>query len=275
MRLNGIVLLLPTIVLSSAAFAQAAAGKPAEDRSEKEKWKKAQIVLYPAAEPQPCLKYQLLPPFLERRPGNAAIHYLKVPHDQHNLFGNWSFWDAVMQWITMPLPELRKARDAARSKKDSSYSPCWLGEDNPGWMMGEIYRGARCESCDWDIPIRDHGFFSILLPEMESERAPAKLLAVRARLQIADGKYDQAIQTFQTSYAFARHVGQAGVCLVQWLVGVTIDGVTSEQVVTFVQQPGSPNLYWALSSLPRPLVDFRLCMEAENDCALSLPSRTP
>ena len=37
----------------------------------------------------------------------------------------------------------------------------------------------------------------------------------------------------------------------------------SKQVETLIQQPGAPNLYWALASLPRPMVDCRLAFEAE------------
>ena len=34
------------------------------------------------------------------------------------------------------------------------------------------------------------------------------------------------------------------------------------------QRPGAPNLYWALSSLPRPLIDFRLALETESHLLL-------
>ena len=38
----------------------------------------------------------------------------------------------------------------------------------------------------------------------------------------------------------------------------------SNQVQQFIQQPDAPNLYWALSTLPRPLVDFRPGGEVES-----------
>ena len=228
------------------------------------------ITLYPAAAPVPALKYQLLPPFLERRPGNAALHYLKTPCEGESLFGDGEFWDTACKWAEMPLPELRKARDADQRTQEKRF--LWLGNGNPGWMLGEIERGARRESCDWDIPIREHEFFSILLPEVQSMRALARMLVVRARLQVADGKFDQAVRTFQTGYSFGRHVGQPVDCLVQCLVGATIVGMTSAQVETFIQQLDAPNLYWALATLPRPMVDFRHAFEVErNAIYLSYP----
>ena len=39
----------------------------------------------------------------------------------------------------------------------------------------------------------------------------------------------------------------------------------SNQVQQFIQQPDAPNLYWALSTLPRPLVDMRPGAEAESN----------
>jgi hypothetical protein len=47
------------------------------------------------------------------------------------------------------------------------------------------------------------------------------------------------------------------------LVGVTIATQMSDQVQTLLQQPDAPNLYWALATLPRPIIDFRPGFEAE------------
>ena len=59
-----------------------------------------------------------------------------------------------------------------------------------------------------------------------------------------------------------RHVAQ-GPFVVQCLVGAAISGMMSKQVETFIEQPGAPNLYWALASLPVPLADCRIAFEAE------------
>ena len=61
--------------------------------------------------PHPALKYQLLPPLIDRRPGNAVTQYMKAPHERNVLFSDRKFWETVMAWMEMPLSELRKARD--------------------------------------------------------------------------------------------------------------------------------------------------------------------
>jgi hypothetical protein len=62
--------------------------------------------------------------------------------------------------------------------------------------------------------------------------------------------------------ALARHVAN-GPFLVSRLIGKTICSITLNCAQEFLQQPGAPNLYWALASLPRPLIplDGALAME--------------
>jgi hypothetical protein len=125
-----------------------------------------------------------------------------------------------------------------------------------------LERAARCETCDWDLPIREEEFISMLLPELQESRTFGRLLGAKARLQIAEGQYDEAVRTLQTGYALGRHMGQ-GPTIINGVVGIAICGIMSHQVQDLIQQPGAPNLYWALSNLPRPLVDMRPGFEAE------------
>jgi len=104
-----------------------------------------------AAAPRPALKYQLLPPFLERRPGNAVVHYLKLPHEQNYLYSNGDIWVTLEKWSEMSLPELRKAFAADGGKHT------WI-VSSQGSIWEFLERGSRCESADWDLPIREHEF---------------------------------------------------------------------------------------------------------------------
>jgi hypothetical protein len=79
---------------------------------------------------------------------------------------------------------------------------------------------------------------------------------VQARVQIAEGRFDRAAQTLQTGFALARHQAE-GRTLINGLVGIAIAQLMAEQVRELVQAPGAPNLYWALTSLPRPLISLR------------------
>ncbi len=234
----------------------AAIGSPrAGSAAEPDESAPVKIVLHPSPETHPALKYQLLPPLLDRRPGNAAVQYLKVPHEQTRLFADQAFWETLDKWLEMPLDELRK--DVAGPHKGYA----WVAGKQSG-IIEMLERGGRCQWCDWDIPIREEVYYSILLPDIQSSRSSGRILATRARIQIAEGKYGDALHTLQSGYALARNVAN-GPTLIMGLVGVTIATQMSDQVQTLLQQPDAPNLYWALATLPRPLIDFRPGFEAE------------
>jgi hypothetical protein len=126
-----------------------------------------------------------------------------------------------------------------------------------------IDRAARCERCDWGITerLRKDGF-NALLPELQPLRQFAGLLAVRIRLGVAEGRFDRAVRDLQTGFAVARQAGESPT-LISHLVGVAIAAVMAKQLEAFAQQPGAPNLYWALADLPRPFLDIRKSLEGE------------
>src|SRR5262245_57811411 len=95
-----------------------------------------------------------------------------------------------------------------------------------------------------------------------SMRVWGRLLAVKARVEIAERKYYEAIRTIETGLAFARHVG-GGLWLINGLVGIAIATPMLDRCEELIAQPGAPNRYWALTALPRPLVGLRDQMELE------------
>jgi hypothetical protein len=216
------------------------AGVQAEEKSP------VKLTIHPAAEPKPALKHQLLPGFAERIDGNAAVYYGKVTAEQMSFFSDRELADKIEKWRVAPLEDLRK--------------------DDVNLKLGTIAyyldRAARCKYCDWQLPFRDEPFFEILLPDLQQTRQFARILGTKARIHIARGEYDQAVKTLQSGMAISQHV-TAGETIINGLVGIAIAGIMCEQVTELVQRPDAPNLYWALTSLPRPLVDLRKGIEAE------------
>jgi hypothetical protein len=90
----------------------------------------------------------------------------------------------------------------------------------------------------------------------------ARLLALRARLEILEGHTDRALRALQTGFAAAKHVGETPT-LISYLVGVAMATVTARELELLLSQPGAPNLYWALTDLPRPFIDIRKPVEGE------------
>jgi hypothetical protein len=243
MRIQIGIIIACLFLLPAAVLGQDAA-------KEESKVKTVKIMLHPMPEPRPALQYKLLPEFIELKPGNAAVFYNKLTAESSALFNNSEMWDKAGAWTEAPLAELR-------DEKVRSTIGAWTAKIN------EIKRASQCEYCDWQVPVREYGM-ETSLAEFQQTRSYARFLAPYARLQIAEGKYGDTIQTLQAGYALGRNVAK-GPTLINNLIGCTIVNMMSNQVREFIQQPEAPNLYWALTDLPRPIIDFRSGVDTEYD----------
>jgi hypothetical protein len=123
-------------------------------------------------------------------------------------------------------------------------------------------QAAHCDSCDWELPPFTMQDFDFPLEDVQHMRTIAALLHTRFLLELGEDRFDDAIRTMQTGFALARDVGK-GDTLIQDLVGIAIGAITFGEVEQFEQVPGSPNLFWALTDLPTPLVDTSPAMRSE------------
>ena len=217
------------------------------------------IVLHPAREPSPALKYRLLPERHSLVPGNAAVFY----HRAIEMLDKAAAWErrraepakfaateeqASGAWINGPL-ELVPV-DQARERLDTYRN-----------ALIEARLGAHRQTCDWEFDLRSEGT-ELLLPEIQNMRSLIRLVALKARLAVRDGKIDEAIDWLQTGYAMARHVSQ-GPVLLQGLVGVSMTTVMTKPLEDLIQAPGVPSLYWALANRPRPFIDLAEAIDGE------------
>jgi hypothetical protein len=135
--------------------------------------------------------------------------------------------------------------------------------------LGELRLAARRRQCEWQLPIEESGtqLYYVMLPEMQALRDLSRVLAVQTRIEIHDGRIDNAIDNLQTGFAMGRHVADAPF-LINSLVGVAVTEAMAARVLELAQSENSPNLYWSLTALPRPLVDMRQSLEVESASAL-------
>lgn len=196
------------------------------------------LVLHPAKMPTPALKYPLLPPAHEIRPGNAALLYQRAQ--------NLEWWSAVRkqggrmeEFLAKPLSKTPKADFALDSR-----------------LLKEVDLAARRDQCDWDLLTRVHEEGPNLPLPALSFQFYALSLGVRARLEMLEKKTDQAVYTLQTGFALSRHVAD-GPTLMNGFRGISIAQNMAERVEDLIQLPSTPNLFWSLADLPRPFVDLR------------------
>jgi hypothetical protein len=130
-------------------------------------------------------------------------------------------------------------------------------------VFRELENGAKRDYCDWDLEKRiDSEGIGVLLPEVQKMRELARLLSLRCRMHMIEGKLDEALHDVQFGFAMARHVGD-GPTLIQALVGMALFNIFAQRLEQIIELPAAPNMYWSLTALPRPLFDMRRPLEGE------------
>jgi hypothetical protein len=240
-----------TTLLSLTLLCFVALGAPAEEPGAAPPTTRPHpLTLSPSPMPAPAMKYRLMPDALDLQPGNAATLYLVAT--SRNLIGNLEPWvdeAPIDEWLTMPIDKLPRAE--AEKYVQRFHNP-----------LHQVELGARRETCHWDMPYRQDGF-GTLLPYLSDLRMLARVIALKARLQIADGKYAEAAYTLQTGFGLARHLDRWEAFLIQMLVAANVQNMMLEQVEFWVSRPGSPNLTWSLVNLPQPMLNVRGGLEYE------------
>ena len=210
-----------------------------------------QVTVQPAPAPKPALRYQLLPELQEMNPGNAAQAYLQCFMEQNNFFYRKDAVENREKWQTMPLKDLPMKE---------------LREFGYGKGSGPLRRAdyaARLDKVDWQMLLKEKKEgIKLLLPELQPLRTLGSALKVRFRVEVAERRFDDALVTAKTLFALARHLEEHPT-LISELVGIAIAYMAIGPLDEMIQQPGCPNLFWALTDLPKPLISTRSGCQGE------------
>jgi hypothetical protein len=226
------LLLMPLLALGL----QAPPGAPPPKAEDIETLVRLQVE--PMAPPRPALKYQLLPEAKELQPGNPIHGYARCFAEYHEFFYDKEALVRYKEWMDLPLAELttevRAYVDAGPLKRFDDAARL----DRPYWgMIQELKRDG----------------VSTLLPDLQLLRHLAGWNRIRIRYALTERRFDDAIAHAKSGFQLARHLDE-NQTLIGDLVGVAIGVVTCQAMEEMLNQPGAPNLFWAWSSLPSPLV---------------------
>jgi hypothetical protein len=211
------------------------------------------LTVPPAPAPKPALRYLLLPELLEMNPGNPIQNYFKCFMEQQKFFFDKEAFDRREKLLTAPLREL--------SVQDL--------KDYGGFALRQADWAARLDTPDWQIllKLKTDGV-ALLLPDVQQMRALANALKVRFRAEVAQRRFDDALRSAKTLFAMSRHMSLHPT-LVGNEVGMAIALSAIGPLEEMLEQPGCPNLYWALTNLPVPLVPIDKGIEGERALVLA------
>ncbi|HEY1192300.1 MAG TPA: hypothetical protein VGE74_32040, partial [Gemmata sp.] len=208
----------------------------------------------PAPVTAPALKYELLPRPRDRKPGNAAVDYHRArllqpgwPRDPQETV---KLSDTILKWEeapidALPLPEVRK----------------YLATHTQSFRA--LDSAAKADRCDWELDTKlSVNNIDGLLTEVQAFRELARFQKLRARVALAEGNFDETVRHIQTGMRLGKDVGE-GPTLIHTLVGIAVGSTFLGEVEHLIQRPNGPNMYWALTTLPRPIIDPRVSFEGE------------
>lgn len=108
-----------------------------------------------------------------------------------------------------------------------------------------LHRGARLQRCDWSLDYQDG--IGLLLPHLAKARDLARLVALHARQEFAQGHWQAGVEDTTAILGLARHVG-ADPIMICLLVSYAIESIAIEATAPYLPE---------LKALaPRLLADF-------------------
>ena len=199
-----------------------------------------ELTLHPQAIETPVLKYRLLPAEGELKPGNAATILRRLPWEQTHWMNET--YPHLQDWVTRPLD-----------------APEWADSLGvlPSNFYAEMKRAAFRRNAEWEYPLNEtQSPYMILLPDVQGLRSFLGFgLPGRIRYHLSRHELENAREGILVGLANVRHVAQTPF-FVNQLVATTIEQNLLDQAALLIAQPQSPNLYWALSTLPDSLIQL-------------------
>lgn len=215
----------------------------------------------PAKEPVPALRHRLMLRERELKPGNAATLYLRA-YPEGGIQQTWKtvrakFGDEKVDgWYPTETPLAQLPLDNVREA--TGYFDTLVKE--------HLRPASERLDCDWGHRIiterRGPDIYSFLLSDMQAMREISRAVTLCTRVAIADRKYDEANDLLRINYRLGENVATSPL-LISSLIGLAICGNANLELAELVAAPGSPNLYWAIAELPRPIVDMRTALRLE------------
>ena len=247
---NSITVFALSVVATLSAFPwQSAAAsttttpttQPATFGPEVEQW-----IVRPSPASDDSLQYSLLPNVVDQTPGNAVPLYLLA----RRYWPDQKTTDEVLEPENSRFDYLDTPIDQFPQK----YSQRLLNVYADTLTLAD--RAARRRSATWDDDWPDPALGAKALEYRDDLRHISNLLGFRARYEVSQGHWFSAVYTMQTAFSMAKQMGSSPLLIHAIEEEKFAEEALASGVSEWIERGNSPNLYWALSGLPDPFVEF-------------------
>ena len=208
------------------------------------------LFVEPAKEPIPALRYRFHPNPRELKPGSATPYFQR----------------AMVQYLKKPAAVLSQFKQFQVDYEEGNAKTSIADELKSFQdVFVELRKFGECEDLRWDDRWRDlrgANLWEAMLPEFQEARELSRLIEYNARRSLKDKDFMAAIAWIRLGYRFAEYLGH-GDTIVQDMVAISRCQSMSYVVREAISTPGCPNLYWALATLPEPIVSTRRAIDIE------------
>ena len=205
-----------------------------------------------APEPQPAMRYRFWPSADSLQSGSGHAMLLKVMVE---IKIRPETTDEINKLSSDSLSTPETIDSARKLLKSLDYQVSLL-------RTMAFCRDMQWESGPWRGRVDGPNAYLFQLGEIQESRLIARLLMLKARVHLIDRDFDAACNTILIGFRLSYLIGQ-GDTVIQNLVSVAMSAMMRSLIEEMIQTPGSPNLYWALLSVPTPLVSMREPFEQE------------
>lgn len=217
------------------------------------------IEISPMAQPDPLLRYRLWPAPERRQRENIAplVSRAVLMAGTAPKSALQEFSDRNTEWSELSIDELPQDDVEELLAKYTSAS-----------AIRELQRGENLMQIDYNLQLDGlsaNELIETLLPEYSEMRQLARILALRARLAVAQGRWDDAMKDLRVGIRLGEFAGRSTDFLVGRLIGFAIHSLMMGVIEEAIQRPDCPNLYWALAGMPvERLFETKQALEFES-----------
>lgn len=237
-------------VMVSPAFTEPQKESPAVTPEKQNTW-----TIHAAAEPNPALRYRFWPAPEDRESGNCMPFVTRALLLSAKAQSKEDYGERYLE-----LYDDSEKLDVEKAKK-------FVAEFGYP-ALNEMERAENLMEIQYDLKLQEldaRQIVATVLPELQEMRAIARLLDLRARIAMQEGRWDDFCRDVRLNLRLAEIASNSSDFVISPLVGIAIAGMSTGTIEAAIRKPDCPNLYWAIASVPWDQIsDVREAIEFES-----------